>query len=158
MLATQRFAFLRASGDIKALKSTAVFMARLALLGALPLPLVFLFFGYTLIERVFGASFLPAITPIFLLFLGQIVNASFGMASTLLIMNGREAKVIQFTLLAVVFNAFLSWLLIPTWGAIGAATANLFSGAIWNLLIWFYLRRSLYLDTSVLGLHEKLIT
>lgn len=155
MLASQRFAFLRASGDTKALKSTAVFMARLALLGALPLPLIFFFFGAPLLEHVFGASFVPALNPMFLLFLGQIVNAFVGMASALLIMSGQEAKVIRFTVLALALNALLSWLLIPLWGAVGAATANLCAGATWNLLIWFYLRQTLNIDTSVLGWHGK---
>lgn len=155
MLATQKFAFLKAKGDAEALRSTAVFMARLALLGALPLPLIFWAFGAGLLERIFGTAFVPALGPMFLLFFGQLVNATVGMASALLIMSGKESSVFRFTLLAVGLNALLSLLLIPEWGAMGAATANMCAMTVWNVGIWIYLRRTLGIDTSVFGWHGR---
>lgn len=155
MLATQKFAFFKAKGDTAAMRATAVFMARLALLGAVPLPVIFWAFGEPLLERLFGAAFVPALGPMALLFVGQIVNAAVGMASALLIMSGKESRVLHFTLLAVALNAALSWLLIPLWGAMGAATANLCATSAWNIGIWIYLRSSLGTDTSVLGWHSK---
>src|SRR6185369_737136 len=79
MLAVPRFSYLRASGSPGELQHSAVFMARLALLGTLPLPLVFAFFGPAIVTAVFGASFAAACAPAFPLFAAQVVNAAAGM-------------------------------------------------------------------------------
>ncbi len=112
-------------GVYRVAAKVALFMARLALLGALPLPLIFWAFGNCLLERIIGTVFIPALEPMFLLFFGQFFNATLGMASVLLIIGGKESSVFRFTPLVVGLNALLSLMLISLWGAIGAATANM---------------------------------
>jgi len=151
MLAVPRFSYLRASGSPRELQHSAVFMARLALLGALPLPLVFAFFGPAIVTAVFGASFVAACGPAYPLFAAQVVNAAVGMASSLLIVNRCEAQLARLTGAAVIVNAVLCLLLIPLAGAMGAALSSMSASVSWNIAIWWCARRQLGIDTSVAG-------
>jgi O-antigen/teichoic acid export membrane protein len=151
MLAAPRFASMRAAGDWKSLQASAVFMARLAFVGALPLPIVFLFFGQPLIHAVFGPGFDAALQPMFVLFVGQAVNAGAGMASSLLMMSGREAQLIRFTAGGVALNATLSLILVPRYGAMGAAVGNLAATVFWNSALWLQTLRLTQVDTSIFG-------
>jgi O-antigen/teichoic acid export membrane protein len=151
MLAAPRFAALRAAQNHAALQSNAVFMARLALLGALPLPILFMLQGSPIIQAVFGREFTAALHPMFLLFAGQAVNAAAGMASSLLMMSGHESKVMRATLLAVVVNACVSAVCIPQWGVVGAALGNLAAMIAWNMALWATALKLTAIDTSVFG-------
>lgn len=152
MIAGQRFASLHASGELVKLQSVAVFMARVSLVGALLLPLLFLFAGEHVLAAVFGQEFVAAEEPLKFLFLGQMINAGVGMVSTLMIMSGRETRIIRFTLASVVLNAVLCIFLVPSFGSTGAALSNLVSTGLFNIAIWIYALRTLGVDTSVLGL------
>jgi len=152
MLAMQRFAYLRAKGDQKALKDSAVFMARLALAGSIPLPLIFAVFGKDILGLVFGPAFVPAIVPMFVLFANQAILASFGMVRTLLVMSGRESSLLRYILICIGINFALCFLLVPLWGSLGAALATTASSLAWNLLIWSFALREIKIDSSVLGL------
>jgi O-antigen/teichoic acid export membrane protein len=151
MIAAPRFAYLRAAGDRVALARTAALAARLAFLGTLPLPIVFWLFGPAILEAVFGPAFVAARAPMFVLFAAQAVNAAAGMASSLIIASGRERTLARFTLAAVVVNVAVSLSLIPRWGAMGAATANLAAGIAWNASMWIFARRAIGVDTSIVG-------
>lgn len=154
MLASQRFAYLKARDDLDGLQQTAVFMARIALLCSLPLPVIFYFFGGQLLESIFGASFLPALTPMFFLFFSQTLNAAVGMPRTLLIMNGDESKIPKFTVASLLINIVLGVFLIPRYGATGAALSTTISTGLWNIAVWLYAYKAIGLDSSVLGLER----
>lgn len=152
MIAGQRFASLHASGELTELQSVAVFMARVSLAGALFLPLMFLFAGEQILAALFGSEFVLAKEPLNYLFLGQMISAAVGMVSTLMIMSGRETRIIRFTLASVVLNIVLCIILVPRFGTTGAALSNLVSTGLFNIGIWIYALRTLGVDTSVLGL------
>jgi len=152
LLASQRFAYLRTKGDQKGLQDSAVRMARFAALGSLPLPIVFAMAGKPVLAFAFGTAFLPALTPMFVLFLNQSFNASAGMTRTLLVMCGKEGTLIPFTLASIALNVGLGVLLVPRLGAVGAAISATIASAAWNLLLWRYARREIGVDSSVLGL------
>jgi O-antigen/teichoic acid export membrane protein len=152
MLASQRFAHFTAKNDRSSIQSTAVFMARMSFVGALPLPLLFYFWGDQLIAMLFSDSFKDSLLPLFILFLSQILNVSFGMARTLLVMSGMESYVIRITLLSLVFNIVLSFFLIPLYGSSGAAFSVCVSAGFWNFMTWFCAMRYLRVDTSILGI------
>jgi len=151
MVAMPRFATLHAAGDKRALQSTAVFMARVAVLGALPLPVIFLLWGRPLLHSLFGPGFESALAPMFLLFLGQVANAAAGLSIALLTMCGHERKLFRHTAVAVMVNASVSALLIPHFGAVGAAIGNVTAGAVLILSIWGCAVRVTGVDGSILG-------
>lgn len=154
MLAAQRFAYFQASGESVSLQMTAVAMARLAMFGACLPPLVLITFGELIIAWVFGAAFLAALLPMLILCLLQLVNAFAGMAHTLLVMSGYESRIPRITFLALIANIVLSALLIPAFGAVGAAIASLSSLGGWNICLWLSAKKLLGVDTSVIGVRK----
>ena len=152
MLAMQRFAYLRATGDIKHLRATATVMARIAFLGTFPLPVAFYFFGEKILLSLFGVEFVPALQPLFWLLAVQTISASAGMTSAILIMNGREALIIRLTIISLVVNVVLCLFLIPRFGTTGAAISTLLSIGGWNIALWAVTRKQLHIDSSILCL------
>lgn len=151
MLAAQQFTHRLAASDTAGLQSIAAMMARLAVLGALPLPLVFWLAGDVLLANVFGVEFLPALAPMFILFLSQLLNAGAGMASSLMIAGGHERYMVRYAGLAVVLNVGMSLTLVPRYHAIGAAISTTISVFLWNALLWWHARQITGIDTSVFG-------
>lgn len=152
MVAVQHFGYLRAKGDVHQLRAAATFMARIAFLGTLPLPIFFYFFGETVLRAVFGDDFLPALEPLFWLFGVQIVSVSVGMASSLLVINGREALIFRLVAISLIVNIVLCMLLIPQFGTTGAAISNLIALGGWNIALWAKAMTQLRIDTSILSL------
>lgn len=152
MLAMQRFAYLRATGDIAKLRTTATLMARIAFLGTLPLPAAFYFFGEQILLLLFGVGFVPALQPLFWLLAVQTISASAGMTSAILIMNGLEALIIRVTIISLVVNVVLCLFLIPRFGNPGAAISTLLSISGWNIALWAVTRKQLLIDSSILSL------
>ncbi|GAA4642125.1 flippase [Pontixanthobacter gangjinensis] len=151
MLAGQRFAKFTGSGDHESLSRTATHLARLALLTAIPLPLILLIAGEDLFALLFGTAFEGASLPALLIAAGFTFSAAIGMARTLLVMQGNEFLVMRTTLVALVLNVVLCILLIPRYGITGAAIANLSANVGWNILLWALARRSTGIDSSVFG-------
>ncbi|MEM7353724.1 MAG: oligosaccharide flippase family protein [Acidobacteriota bacterium] len=152
MLANQRFAYLRAAGELAQTQTTATFMARIALLCAIPIPIVLILRGREIIAAVFGEAFIDALEPMVILALGQCLNAATGMARTLLIMSGQEKTVALITVAAVLGNLLCCLVLIPRLGMSGAALANLIAAGGLNLTLWAYARKVTDIDTSFIGL------
>lgn len=151
MIAMQRFEHLFASGKRDELQRSATFLARLAFLGALPLPVVFWFWGAPILRSLFGAGFEAAQTPLMWLLGVQILSAGVGFAHSALVMAGREARVLPLTALCVCLNAGLCVLLIPRFGPEGAAMASFGALGTWNLLLLAHALALRGLDSSILG-------
>ncbi len=155
MLANQRFAYFRASGDFANAQGAATLMARAALACAIPLPVILVIGGGQMVAAVFGDEFQPALAPMVILTVGQCLNAATGMARTLLIMSGQEKAIVSMTLIAVLGNLMCCAALIPSFGIVGAALANLVVTGGLNLALWAYARRVAGIDTSFTGLFSR---
>jgi O-antigen/teichoic acid export membrane protein len=70
---------------------------------------------------------------------------------TLLIMTGHQARIIPVMACSVLANIALNALLIPRFGATGAACASAFSLVFWNLALSWEVRRRLGIAAGVLG-------
>lgn len=155
MLAGQRFSRLHSIKDHPNLNRTATYLARLALISAIPMPVIILFFGERIFSAIFGEYFSTAALPALIVACGFTFSAAIGMARTLLVMQGKEFLVMRTTLAALVINIALCWLLIPQYGIIGAACSNLAATVGWNALLWRIARISTGIDTSVFGLDVR---
>ena len=152
MLAGQRFARLRKTGDREGLAKTATYLARLALLCAVPIPIVLTAAGTLVFSLLFGTDFAAAATPALIIACGFAFSASIGMARTLLVMHQKEFLVMRTTLAALLANIVLCLILVPQLGITGAAIGNFGAMVLWNLLLWFLARKQTGLDTSVIGM------
>jgi O-antigen/teichoic acid export membrane protein len=85
----------------------------------------------------------------------QIVNGFFGIVWPLLVMTGHEQAGFRGLLISTTANVALNALLIPIWGATGAAVASGTSIVTWNVLFWVSVRRHLRIDGSLTGLFHR---
>lgn len=106
----------------------------------LPLYLV-LAIGSPWIMRFFGASFAEGWYLLVILATGQLYNCFCGAKDLALQMTGNEKYHRNFIALAVVVNLLLNFILIPVFGATGAAIANVAANALWNTLAVFKVRK-----------------
>lgn len=155
MLGSQRFAKLRADGDGAGLRRTSVWLARLGLLTALPLPILLFSFGDRLFDLLFGPAFMVAATPAFIIACGLTFSAAIGMARTMLVMHHFEFLLMRTTFAALAINVVLCLVLIPPYGLLGAAAANCTATVVWNAFLWLLAFRKTGIDTSALGFHRS---
>lgn len=152
MIAMQRLAYLFASGSQDELQRSATFLARLAFLGALPLPLIFGFWGESILLALFGIGFEAALPPLMWLLGVQVLSAGVGFAHATLVMAGREGRILPLTALCVVINAGLCLLLIPRLGLEGASIASFIALGTWNILLLVNALVLRGVDSSIFGI------
>jgi O-antigen/teichoic acid export membrane protein len=115
-------------------------------LAALPL----LLFGDTVLS-LFGDGF-PVATPVLtILTLSQVVNTFCGPTGVWLSMTGHQRLASRGLWIGAGVNVLLNSLLIPQYGAVGAATGTAISVAVWNAMLVYYIRRELGVNPTVFG-------
>ena len=125
--------------------------ARLATLVAAPIALVFVAIGAPLITLLYGAVYAEsAYLPLIILALGQVVSVAFGSVGFLLVMSGHEHETLRGQAIALVINVLLCSLLIPAFGAIGAALGATGGLLVWNVVLAFRVRALLGIRPTAL--------
>lgn len=140
--------------DRQALARIATLNARLSLAFAAALVLVLALFG-KLALAAFGPTF-PAAYPVLAVFLfGAMLNAFTGNVANFMLMTGHERPAAAIMAAALLVAAVVDFLLIPGLGATGAAIGAVSGLVTWNLLMLVYVRRTIGIDASALGLHPR---
>jgi O-antigen/teichoic acid export membrane protein len=116
------FAELYKRGDRTALVRTARNTVRLMVLLAAPL-LILILVGPRVIMGLFGPEFVAGARVLVILALGQAINVVAGSVGYLLMMSGHERQVRNSNIVAAVSCFILSLILVPPYGALGAAIA-----------------------------------
>ena len=125
-------------------------IARLGFAFALASTLLLVIAGKWLLG-LFGPEF-PAAYPILLILLvGGIVNAFTGIVAYLLALTGRERPALIIFSGALLVSGGLNLVLIPQFGAVGAAIASGSALSAWNLAMLFYVRRTMGIDASAIA-------
>ncbi len=141
-IAAPKFAELYHTRDLEALGATARNSARMMVVLALPVLLTFVLVpGFVM--GLFGPEFEVGASVLVILALGQFVNVSTGSVGFVLIMTGRERMARNNAAVAAGVNIVLQVLLIPRFGAVGAAIATAVSVALLNLTAAYLVHRSL---------------
>ena len=125
-----------AQGDQVRLQKLLTASGRVIFLFALPVALVFIIAGGTLVGWVFGAEFAQSHMSLAILAFGQLVNASMGAVVLLLNMTGHERDVVRIFLITGGVNVVLNLLLIPLLGMEGAASATAFSLILSRIMLY----------------------
>lgn len=155
MVAMPKFATLAAEKDTAGLQRTASFTARVAFVSTLGICALAWLGSGTLIPAVFGEAFSASAGPLQFLLAYQLLNAFAGPAHGLLSMSGREWAIMPITAASVALNAGLCFVLIPAYGAEGAAMSSLAALSLWNAAIWFMSLKALDVDPSVIGKFKR---
>jgi len=106
---------------------------RVIFFSSLPI-LIFLIIFPEFLLSCFGSEFLIGKTTLYVLLVGQIINAFSGSVGVIMQMTGRERLFQNILLVALIINIGMNFLLIPTYGIIGAAIASSTSIVFWNLI------------------------
>ena len=113
----------------------------MVLVTALPITILFVFAGGEIAAWVFGEEFSRSHTPLAILSLAQLANATFGSVGILLNMTGHERDTARALWQTTAANVILNLLLVPSYGMEGAAIATALSLIMWNVLLLRLARR-----------------
>lgn len=94
---------------------------------------IIILYSHTLLG-IFGAEFILGVNILLILSVGEFVNAAVGQAGNLIIVSGRPRLALINSIAATVLVIILSLLLIPTYGATGAAIAVAISISLINIV------------------------
>lgn len=101
------------------------------------------------IMRLYGAEYAPAVQALRILAIGQMFNAAAGSCGVLLLMTGHQRAVVRGTVLALVINSIVGYLLIPAYGLIGGALATTVGIVVWNVFYSVYAWIRLRVNTTI---------
>ena len=106
----------------------------------------------------FGSEFSAAKTQVFILIVGQIINAGTGSVGYLLNMTGHQNDTARVLGVSAIFNLVISLFLIPSFGGTGAAIGTSLTMILWNVWMAFIVFRKLDIYPTIFGefLHQKL--
>jgi O-antigen/teichoic acid export membrane protein len=145
LFAKQNFVELQLNASKAALASLAL---------ALPCFLIFAFAGYWVL-LLFGQEFTQGTEQLTVLAFGQLVSALAGSVGLLLMMTQHAKKAANSLLLSVVVNIGLNLLLIPLYGALGAAIATSTSMILLNIVNVYWVWKYLSINSTFVGFWIK---
>jgi O-antigen/teichoic acid export membrane protein len=144
-----RFAALHATQDLNEMQNIARRGAQSGFLVGLIGFILILLIGDRLIEAVFGHEFTQAYNVALIIGAGNLFNVSLGAVTLLLNMTGSEKVTANIVLVSIVVNASLNLLLIPLYGAYGAAIATAGTMSLSQILMWRAVRKHLGIRCDV---------
>jgi O-antigen/teichoic acid export membrane protein len=136
---------LYAEGNTAALRRLAQQSAFWTLVTAAPAILVLMLVP-DLILQIFGPQFRDGAWTLRILAFGQFVNVATGSVGVLLVMTGHEKLMRNIVAASAVLNLLGALVLVPRYGAIGAATSTACSLAFMKIVSWLMVRKKLHID------------
>lgn len=104
---------------------------------------------------IFGIEDPQGGTIIIVIALGYCFNALSGSTDITLQMTGHEKIFRNIVLFSISINLILNFILIPIYGSLGAAYANLLTVILWNTLSIAYARKKVGVDTSFISYYLR---
>jgi len=132
---------LHHQGKHEEVMKLCVKFARLIFLMNIPIFAMIIFGSRLMIWLAYGEAFLPGALALSILAVGQIFNVGCGPVAQLLNVTGYHKQFRNISLLGAFVNLVLIFFLIPLWGIEGAAIANAFSMAVWNVVGTLYIKK-----------------
>jgi O-antigen/teichoic acid export membrane protein len=137
-----------AAGDFAAVDRVVKQATRLRIAGALLATGVFAVAGRWALSW-FGPEFVAGYPLLLILACGQLVQSAVGPAARLMSISGHQDQALAVSAGALLLAIVLVILLVPRYGALGAAVAATLDLALWALTMRFMLRRSTGLKIRV---------
>lgn len=136
-------------GDMKQLQAIVTKEIRSAFYLSLPLALFFLLFGGWFMG-LFGTDFIEGTGALTVLCVARLLYIAVGSAGVILNMTGNEKLTAAGIAIGAVVNVILNAILVPRYGATGAATATAASMLVWNCFHCICLIKKLGINPMVL--------
>lgn len=115
----------------------------------------FILFGKMFLNLIFGKDFIYAYIPLLILLVGQMINSAAGSVGIILNMTGHEKDTACGMTISAGINVLLNLILIPHFGIKGAAIATAISMITWNLVLWWFVRKRLDINSLAFDLGTK---
>ncbi|CAH7388039.1 Flippase [Vibrio chagasii] len=122
---------------------------RLSVICGVPISIGLYFFGGYIISFVFGDRYIDAASVLKVLCIGQVVNLCCGSVGVVLNMTGNELSTVKALIVSIILSIALLFLLVPIYGALGAAWSVTISLSVWNLIMAFEVKRLTGLRTWI---------
>jgi O-antigen/teichoic acid export membrane protein len=151
LVLSPRFATLYAQGEMVKLQHLVRASARVILIFNLVLTVGFVVWGKLFLRLAFGSPFEAGYNPLVILLIGQLINSVAGSVGLLLNMSGNERETARGISIAALLNVVLNLIMIPRWGIIGSSIASSSSMIVWNVLLWFAVRKRLGINSLAFG-------
>lgn len=132
-IAAPKFAMIYQQGDIETLGVVARNSAKIMLLLATPVLLLFMLLP-ELVLTIFGEQFKQGAVVLVILAIGQFINVATGSVGYLLMMSGNERLLRNNLLFSALLGMLLNLWLIPNYGIIGAAVGAALVLSLQNLV------------------------
>ncbi|WP_405229939.1 flippase [Lentisalinibacter sediminis] len=146
-----RYASMWARGDLEALQRLCTRSTRYIFLIAAILILLLGAFGSDVLGIAFGDAFASAYPAMIILAAGQLFAALAGSAALILNMVGQETATMKSFGLSVILNVVFNLMLIPDYGAIGAAISTAASILVGRIFLLYWLRTTVGIRGSLFG-------
>ncbi|WP_133493126.1 polysaccharide biosynthesis C-terminal domain-containing protein [Alcanivorax sp. 24] len=121
---------------------------------SLPIFIIFVVWGESLIVSFFGGGYSEAFTPLVILALSQLIHTTIGPVTTLMNMLGNEKWSMKVIVFSSVLNVVLNLVLVPHYGMIGAAISTAVSLSLANVALWAMLKKINGIDASIFSAIE----
>ena len=144
------FAKTHAAGDFEKLNALVKGSTRFVVITSLPVALVLTIFGQTILGKIFGADYKDGFYPLLIMCIGQLIYGGMGLVAELLNMTGNERDTLRGVSLSALLNVLLNLVLIPRYGAVGAAVASACSLIFWGVFLARIVRYRLGVKISLI--------
>jgi len=146
------FARLHAVGDKEQLQSLVKALGRRLVLLTLPPALIMFLFAPQLLPLLYGNHYADGAIVLRILVVAQLIAVLGGPSGALLNMSGHERSHLFGILAGVLLNVVLNCILVPRYGAVGAAAATCCSVLLSRSLLLWQVRRKLGVRPTVVGI------
>ena len=123
--------------------------ARIIFVFSLPVALIFIFFGKSILELLFAKAYVVSYIPLVILCIGQLVNSLTGSVGTVLNMTGNQKYFSKIQIQMMILSALLSVPLIIYYSVIGAALTFSFVIISQNIILVILVRKKLKINTTI---------
>lgn len=141
---------LYAKGDRTTLSRLYRTLTKWTLGLTIPLAFSVMIFSYPLM-RLFGPDFGRGWIVLVIVVAGELVNCGVGSVGMILLMTGREAKLLRIQMWLTPLVILMNFAFILFWGLAGAAIAAALTNVMTNLWCLFEVKRSLTIHPSIRG-------
>lgn len=124
-----------------------------SMLFSIPATIAVLLFGKRLLA-LYGNDFATAYLPLVILTICELLVTCIGSIGSVLLMTGHQKPAAALVLVSLAANVVLSFLLVPSFGLMGAAFAQCGTLVVCTVSLFVYGLMRLRLDTSILGMRR----
>jgi O-antigen/teichoic acid export membrane protein len=146
-----KFARYHAEQEIARIGSLGRESAVVALAGGMTIVAGTVVLGEYAVIALVGEEFRASIPIAIIVCLGPTIAAGFGAVNTILNMSGYERQTARVAWLCAMVNITLNAILIPVYGAIGAAAATAATAILSRFVLWSMVRKRLRIRPDVLA-------